>query len=315
MKRELDSHELLGEPLDELLDEPPEVARVTVTITPRPLWRIRLGRELPRLLLMGAACAGLVASARYAIAPPRPAMAARTASVAPAQDLAAEDFAQLFVRRYLSWEANDPEAHQRALAPYTGASMEPGAGLQPPSQGEEQVQWTEIAQERVPAPGEHVYTVAAQTDTAGLQYLSVTVQRTASGVLRLASYPAFVGAPASEPAAASAGFAGAAGGGHELEEPGLRTVVERALRNYLADAGGELAADLTATAHVSLPAQPLSLDTVQHLDRSTEGGDALTAIVQTTDARGVHYTLAYDLDVAQVAGRWEVAAIQMDPDS
>ena len=309
MRREPGYHEPLG--------ETPGVA-ATVTVTPRPLWRIRLGRELPRLLLMGAACAGLLASARYAIAPPRPAVSARDVPGTPPRDLAAEGFAQLFVRRYLTWEANDPEAHERALAPYAGASMEPGAGLQPPSQGEEQVQWTEVVQERVPTPGEHVYTVAAQTDTAGLQYLSVSVQRTASGVLRLAGYPAFVGAPATEPADTSAGFAGAAGvggGAHELEEPALRTVVERALRNYLADAGGELAADLTASARVSLPAQPLRLETVQHVARSAEGGDALTATVQASDAHGVHYTLAYDLDVARLAGRWELAAIQMDPDS
>jgi Conjugative transposon protein TcpC len=313
MRREPDARELLGEPLD----DPPGAARATVTITPRPLWRVRLGRELPRLLLMGAACAGLLASARYAIAPPRPAPAARAAPVTPPRDLAAEGFAQLFARRYLTWEANDPEAHQRALAQYTGASMEPGAGLQPPPQGEEQVQWTEVVQERVPAVGERVYTVAAQTDTAGLQYLSVSVQRTASGVLRLAGYPAFVGAPASEPADASAGLSdgGAGGGGRELDEPALSAVVERALRNYLADAGSELAADLTPSARVSLPAQPLGLETMQHVVRSTEGGDALTATVQATDAHGVHYTLAYDLDVAQVAGRWEIAAIQMDPDS
>ena len=56
--------------------------------------------------------------------------------------------------------------------------MEPGAGLQPPAGGEEQVQWTEVVQERTGAPGElRVYTVAAQTDTAGLVYLAVSVAR------------------------------------------------------------------------------------------------------------------------------------------
>ncbi len=51
-----------------------------------------------------------------------------------------------------------------------------------------------------PAPGEHVYTVAAQTDTAGLLYLTVPVARTSDGALALAGYPAFVGAPAAGPA-------------------------------------------------------------------------------------------------------------------
>ena len=31
----------------------------TVTVAPRPLWRIRLARELPRMLLSGVSCAGL----------------------------------------------------------------------------------------------------------------------------------------------------------------------------------------------------------------------------------------------------------------
>ena len=84
-----------------------------VTVTTKPLWRIRLAHELPRVLLLGVSFVGLMASARYAIAPPRPVAAARARPAAPVQDLAAEGFAQLFARRYLTWEANDPEAHQR----------------------------------------------------------------------------------------------------------------------------------------------------------------------------------------------------------
>jgi Conjugative transposon protein TcpC len=288
---------------------PTEHMRARVTVGARPLWRIRLARELPRMLLLGASFAGLLASARFAIAPPRPVASARIRPTAPPRDLAAEGFAQLFARRYLTWEANDPEAHQRALAPFLGAGMEPGAGLQPPSGGEEQVQWTEVVQERTAAPGEQrVYTVAAQTDTAGLVYLTVSVGRASGGALELAGYPAFVGAPASAPAAAGGRL-------REISDPALQTVVERALRNYLADSGAELAADLAGDARVSLPAQALSLEAVQRLDWSPEGGDAVSAIVQAQDGRGARYTLAYELDVAQVAGRWEVTAIQMDPDT
>ena len=286
--------------------------RASVTVSAKPLWRIRLARELPRLLLCGASVAGLLASARFVIAPPRPPAPARGRPAVSPPDLAAEGFAQLFARRYLTWEADDPEAHQRALAPFVGAGMEPDAGLQPPANGEEQVQWTEVVQERTAAVdgGEHVYTVAAQTDTAGVIYLTVSVARARDGVLALAGYPAFVGAPASGPASASA-----SGKLREVDEPALQTVVERALRNYLADSGAELAADLTSTARVSLPAQALSLEAVQHLDWSPEGGEAISAVVQVQDGRGARYTLAYELDVVQVAGRWEVAAIQMDPDT
>jgi hypothetical protein len=286
---------------------PDATTRAQVTIGARSLWRLRLAHEWPRYLLSAVAIVGLLASARFAIDPPRPPAPVRAQAVAPARDLAAEGFAQLFARRYLTWEANDPEAHERALAAYVGAGMEPGAGLQPPSGGEEQVQWTEVVQERTGAPGElRVYTVAVQTDTAGLVYLTVSVVRSGGGVLELAGYPAFVGAPAAGPAAAQASR-------REVSDPALQTVVERALRNYLADSATELAADLTSTARVSLPAQALSLESVQRLNWSSEGGQALSATVQAQDARGARYTLAYELDVVRVAGRWEVAAIQMDP--
>ncbi len=283
-----------------------------VTITPVSLWQVKLVRALPRVLLLGVALAGLAASARYAIAPPRPAAPARARLLTPPRDPAAEGFAQLFARRYLTWEADDPEAHQRALAAYVGTDIEPGVGLVLPSVGEERVLWTEVVQERTAAPSERVYTVAAQTDTAGLLYLTVSVARSAGGgggVLELAGLPAFGGAaPPGRPR----------GEGDELREvsdPALHTVVERALRNYLADSPSELAADLTATARVSPPAQALSLESVQRLDYSPEGGQALSATVQAQDARGARYALAYTLDVTRVAGRWEIAAIQMNPDT
>jgi Conjugative transposon protein TcpC len=282
------------------------VARARVTIGTRPMWRIRLGRELPRALLLAASLAGLLASARFAIAPPRPVAPPAGEPAAPPRDLAAEGFAQLFARRYLTWEAGDPEAHRRALAPFAGTGMEADAGLQLPPSGAERVQWTEVVQERIPSPGEHVYTVAAQTDANGLVYLTVSVRRAVDGALRLAGYPAFVGAPAAEPGDVE-------NGPREVTDPALRTVVARALRNYLAGAGAELAADLSSAARVSLPAQPLSLEAMARLDWSTEGGNAVTATVQAQDTHGARYTLDYDLDLTEVAGRWEVAAIQMDP--
>ncbi len=272
------------------------------------MWRIRLTRELPRALLAGASIAGLLASARFAIAPPSPATPARErAAAAPGRDLAAEGFAQLFVRRYLTWEANEPEARQRGLGQFAGPSVEAGFGVQPPVGGEEQVQWTEVVQEREAAGGERVYTVAAQTDVAGLVYLTVAVRRPADGRLEVAGYPAFVGPPASGPASLRGGL-------REVDDPALRTVVERALRNYLAGSASELEADLSQQARVSLPDQPLALEAMPRLGWSGEGGDGVIATVQAQDARGARYTLAYDLDVVQVAGRWEIAAIEMDPD-
>ncbi len=271
------------------------------------MWRIRLGRELPRYLLCGASLFGLAASARFALAPPRP--AAHTEALAgPVVDRAAEGYAVLFARRYLTWSATEPQASERALEPFFGSGSEGGAGLVLPPSGEQQVDWAEVVQVREPDPGVHVYTVAAQTDSAGLLYLSVGVERSESGVLELAGYPAFVGAPAASPGG------GAVPHAREVQEPALRIVVERALRNYLGGAEEDLAADLSRGAQVSLPPISLALQTLQRLDWS-EPGSAVIATVQARDGRGTEYVLAYELDVVRQQGRWEISAVQVDPDS
>jgi hypothetical protein len=278
-----------------------------VRVGTRPLWQIRVAREWPRYLLSALAVAGLAASARFAIDPPRPATPRVSAPGPAPPDLAAESFAVQFARSYLTWSAAEPQAHEAALAAFLGSGVDPDVGLQLPSSGAQRVEWAEVVQARESEPDEHVYTVAAQTDDAGPQYLTVSVVRTAGGSLALGGYPAFVGAPASGPAQVQAH-------GDEVNEPVLATVVGRALRNYLAASASELAADLTADARVSLPTTALSLESVQRLDWA-QGTGAVIAVVAAADARGAHYTLAYELDVARVQGRWEVSAIQMDPDS
>jgi hypothetical protein len=291
------------------LDAAAASPRAAVTITARPLWRIRLARELPRYLLHALTLAGLLASARFALDPPRATVPAALLRPTPAQDLPAEGFATLFARSYLTWEAQDPEARERALAPFVGPGMDADAGLQPPADGEQRVQWAQVVQEREPLPGQHVYTVAAQTDAAGLLYLTVSVLHLPGGGLALAGYPAFVGAPASGPAQANA-----EGRLRPVGDPELSTVVERALRNYLAGSSSELAADLAPGARVSLPGEGLALQSLQSLQWAP-GTGAVLAVVQAHDPRGAQYTLAYELDVAHAQGRWEVSAIQMDPDS
>jgi hypothetical protein len=281
--------------------------RPAVQIRTRPLWQIRLARELPRYLLCALSVAGLAASARFAIAPPRPPASGPAPRVSAPVDLAAEGYAALFARRYLTWNAAEPEASRRALEPFTGSGLEPAAGLRLPASGQQRVEWAEVVQGREPAPDQHLYTVAAQTDAGGLEYLTVGVAREPDGSLQLSGYPAFVGAPATSAAQPASRL-------REVQEPALQTVVERALRNYLAGSESELAADLTAGARVSLPRLGLSLQTLQHLAWAP-GAGAVLAVVQAAGGDGEQYTLAYELDVAHVQGRWEIAAVQMDPDS
>jgi hypothetical protein len=270
------------------------------------MWRIRLARELPRYLLSAAAALGIAASVRLAVAPPRP-PAPRGERPGPVADRAAEAYAVLFARRYLTWNAASPQTSEQALETFLGAGAEQDAGLVLPAAGEQRVEWAEVVQEREPSVGEHVYTVAAQTDSAGLVYLTVDVARPEGGPLQLVGYPAFVGPPASEPRRSQ-------GPVREVAEPALGVVVARALRNYLVGSEGELAADLRPGARVSMPTLALTLDAVEHLEW-TEPGRSLLVVAQVHDARGVAYALAYELDVVRQQGRWEVSAIQTDPDS
>jgi hypothetical protein len=278
--------------------------RTYVTVSAQPIWRLRLGRGLPRYALYALSAWGVLASARYAIAPPRPVL--RPAPKVQAPDRAAEGFASLFARRYLSWNAAAPQAYQEALAPFLGEAVATEAGVQLPAGGTQEAEWIQVVQERRGVRGERIYTLACQTDAAGLVYLTVGVVRESSGALALAGYPAFVGAPASSPAE------GDAEGFTDVEDASLAAVVARALRNYLGGAGSELAADLTEAAKVSLPPLPLTLDSLQQL-KWLPGGGSVVALLQASDRRGTRYTLTYELDVARVGGRWEVSAIQMNP--
>ena len=199
-------------------------------VVTRPVWRLRAARECVRYLLSAAAVAGLLASARFALAPPRPLGAPPPSVPAARLDPAAAAYAVLFARRFLTWNAAEPGASERALMPFTGGGVGPGAGFAAPPAGVQHVLWAEVVQTREPVAGAHVYTVAAETDTAGLLYLAVPVERTAEGI-RLSGFPALIGPPASAPAAVTPRL-------REVGAGELETVVARALRNYLAGSPG-----------------------------------------------------------------------------
>ncbi|HEX9482778.1 MAG TPA: hypothetical protein VF927_11815 [Solirubrobacteraceae bacterium] len=280
--------------------------RARVSIQTLPIWRLRAAREAPRYVLGALAAFGLFASARFAIAPPRPvAPPAVRATATP--DLGAEGYAVEFARRYLTWTAAEPLASVRSLESFAGPQMESAAGLQLPATGEEQVRWAEVVQSREPVAGVHVYTVSAETSTEGLRYLTVSVERTSSGSLALAGYPAFVGAPASSPAVSPPPL-------RPVEDGALEAVVRRALSNYLSDSPAELAADLTEGARVVPPAPGLRLLSIER-QQWAPGGGAVLAVLQAVDRSGARYTLAYEVDAALTQGRWEISAIQTEPDA
>jgi hypothetical protein len=280
--------------------------RASVTVTAKPLWRIRLGRSWTRYAMYALAVWGLAASARFAIAPPKtPAPKIPHIEV---PERSAEGFAALFARRYLTWNASAPETYRKELEPFLGEGALAQGATQLPAKGEQQVQWTEIVQSREVKAGEHIYTIAAQTDTAGLLYLTVDVLRQSSGSLSLGAYPAFVGAPNSTTLDSVTETL------KNVEDASLSTVIDRALSNYLSGSASELAADLSSEAQVSLPGMPLTLQSVSQL-KWLPGHESVIAVANAKDQRGAQYTLTYELDVSYQQGRWEISAIQMNPDT
>lgn len=276
-----------------------------VSTSPRSMRRIRLSAALTRWVVYATALAGLAASARFTIAPPHP-----PAAPPPAiehRDLAAEGFASQLARSYLAFDGDRPDAHRAQLASFVGDQLDPDLGLRAPPGRVQRVRWTQVVQSRAGADRSRVYTVAAQTDRAGLLYLSVDIVRGRDHALRLDGYPALVGAPLSAPATVAPEE-----GQRDVADRGLRAKCQRALRNYLARAADNLNADLTADAAVALPGLSLSLHRLTDLQWAPDGASVL-ASVEASDEDGVSYTLRYELDVRRVDERWEIAAIQTDP--
>ncbi len=271
------------------------------------MWRIRLAREAHRYLLGLAAAFGLLASARYALDPPRATNAVTRPSPVQTIDPAAESYAVEFARRYLTWSAAEPAASPLGLEAFTGSQMEPAAGLVLPSRGSERVDWAEVAQRREPVRGVHVFTISAETSPAGPRDLAVTVERNAQGSLTLGGYPAFVGPPATAAPASAPRLA-------TVSDPALRLVVRRALTNYLADSPSELASDLAEGATIAPPAFPLQLTSVTR-EAWAAGGGTVSALVEAKDGLGASYSLAYEVEVQRAQGRWLVSAIETDPDA
>jgi hypothetical protein len=228
------------------------------------------------------------------VAPVPPASAAR--------DITVQGFAQAFARAYLSWDARDPEQHQRQVTPFLSGSLDGDGGLQVPPRGRQQVLWSSVIQDQPDARRDHVVTVAAQT-TRQLVYLAVPVHRTERGFLVVREYPSLVGPPVSDPAVAP------------VEEPdvtdgALRAVAERAITNYLAGERTNLLADLDAGAIVSLPTASLDVRSVRAITQAARGRVAIE--LTAADATDTQWTLRYELAVVH-RDRWYVRTIETEP--
>jgi hypothetical protein len=217
-------------------------------------------------------------------------------------DLQTRAFAESFARAYLSWDAEHPDDRETALRGYLSDTLDPAGGLSAPARGAQRVEWTTVSGDASAGAGGRVVTVAA--DAGGVtQYLAVPVRRDQRGFLYVPAYPALVGGPATTTHAEVADEP-------ELADGQLRTVVSRALSNYLAREGRNLRADLEPDAVVSLPPQALRLDSFDELTRAGPGWVA--AQLSATDAQGVRLTLRYELQLVR-RDRWYVRSIGPDP--
>jgi hypothetical protein len=264
---------------------------------------LRLCAGITRWVLYAVAASGALASARFAIAPPDPAI--ERPPVVASRDAAAEGFASVFAMRYLTFDGARPERRQTQLAAFAGHNLDPDLGLHTAPGDKQRALWAQVVQSRPGLGPAREYTVAVQTDRSGLLYLSVGVARDPDRSLQLDGYPALVGAPASTGARAGLRM-------RQVDDRAVRSVCQRALRNYLAGAADDLDADLTPAARVAIPTLRLSLQRLDELDWEPSGASVL-ATVQAADAHGATYTLRYELDVVRAGARWEVAALQTDP--
>lgn len=261
----------------------------------------------PRYALISA-CAILSLAGLKEIVVGDPPGAAR-ARAAEGGDPAMRQFATSFARAYLTYEATDPEAREAALGSFVPEYLSADAGFEP-ARGHQAVLWAEVAQDQEAIAGGRIITVAAQTDRdPGPLYLAVPVRRLASGELALASYPAYVGAPAvaravSEPLRDS------------VEDPELAAMTERVAANYLAGALENLRADLAPKAAVSLPSITLELDAVEELVwADAPDGEAVLATVSARGQGSGAYSLTYEIGVVKRGGRWYARWIEVIPTS
>ena len=210
-------------------------------------------------------------------------------------------FAEEVARRFLTYDAERPEASDAALRALAGPVMD--AARRPAPRARQRVRWTAVVQDQAAIAGGRLVTVAVATHRLGLVHLSVPVRRDDDGRLRLAGYPAFVGAPLVRRTARAPVRRG-------VEDSELAQVAARAVRNYLAGDAEDLLADLAPGADVALPAVALAVTGTPEVTEAGPGGVLVT--VHARDPAGAVYALTYELGVRRLE-RWYVTAVQTFP--
>ncbi len=270
------------------------------------LRRLRWSARAPRLAATVAVALLALAGVRGVLFPPTPRVPA--APKAAPQDIALEGFAAEFVRAYLTFDPDAPEAHQRALSPFVGEGdlgSDAGAALPASDEASAQRVLSAEAVQSQPTVSGHarIVTVAAHVDVRdGPLFVAVTVARSASGELRLLDYPALVGGPL---ATADAKLPDR----EDVEIPAIATLARRAIANYLRGDLPNLRADLASDATVTLPAQAMRVEEIAAVQWASARREAVQIRVVAADETGATWTYSYELGVRQEASDWRIAWI------
>ena len=264
----------------------------------RSIRSIRVTARAPRMLAM-ATCVVLVAVGLRSLVGPDD--VERQQRAPGTYEPSAATFAEAFARTYMTFDPSRPEERARALAAFAPAAA---ADLDVGGRRNMRVGWSAVAAEERFGSRRDIVTVVLET-SEGLRHLAVDVRRAADGGLRIAGPPALVGPPivASDDALPAP---------REVDDDQLESVAGRVVRNYLARELDDLAADLDATARVSLPDSALrvtSIDAVSWV--RTPQRVAVTATAEAGD--GTRLVLRYQLTVVHRAGRWLVRFVHVNP--
>jgi hypothetical protein len=211
-----------------------------------------------------------------------------------------DGFAEGFARAYVDSSAADTATRDDDLKAYGFAETTSA----PASVGGIRVRWSAAVASQARAGGGRIVTVLLD-DGSRDWYLAVPVVVDRAGRRFVPSPPALVGAPSVRADAVAPAEL-------EVDDAGLRQVVERVVRHYVAGDRVDLAADLAGGAALTMPPTPTRLVDVASttwVARPTRVAAAVTA----AGPGSVRLDLRYELTVVRLGGRWLVRGIQVNP--
>lgn len=270
-------------------------------------WAKLAGRVVLWALVVILLLRGLASVVRPAPEPLAPAPSPEATAI---RDDEARAYAAAFAKRYLTYDVARPDERERWLAPYLAEDLDPAGGVEIPEVGSNQrVEDTDVARVRPNGPGRLLVTVATTvaSPTLSTRYLTVPIQRDASGGLLVYDYPSFEAAPARADAPAIDTRILPA-----EEREAIEDVLRRFLTAYLAGREGALAYFLPPGRELEAVGERYVVEELEDVKSvGPEEGPQRTvvAVVRARDKRTrAAYLLRYQA-VLVYRDRWLVARV------